>query len=57
MVFLKVYDAKEEEWEFVLEDYQPVIPEGLRWRDWASDDEGMTGDELLDFVNDKLLLN
>lgn len=56
MVFLKYMMQKEEEWEFVLEDYQPVIPEGLRWRDWASDDEGMTGDELLDFVNDKLFV-
>jgi type I restriction enzyme M protein len=54
MIFLKVFDAKEEEWEFMIEDYQPVIPEGLRWRDWAADDEGMTGDELLDFVNNKL---
>ncbi|MED1875491.1 type I restriction-modification system subunit M N-terminal domain-containing protein, partial [Brevibacillus borstelensis] len=54
MVFLKVFDAKEEEWELLKDDYQPIVPEGLRWRDWAQDDEGMTGDELLDFVNNKL---
>lgn len=53
MLFLKVFDAKEEEWS--LEDnYQNVIPEGLRWRDWAADDEGITGDALIDFVNNKL---
>ena len=30
------------------------MPENLRWRNWAGDPEGMTGDELLDFVNDHL---
>lgn len=54
MIFLKVFDAKEEEWELMDDDYTPIIPEGLRWRDWAADDEGITGDELLDFVNNKL---
>ncbi|NLM10451.1 MAG: SAM-dependent DNA methyltransferase [Clostridiaceae bacterium] len=54
MIFLKVFDAKEEEWELIDDNYTPIIPEGLRWRDWAADDEGITGDELLDFVNNKL---
>ena len=40
------------EWEF-RPDYRGVIPEGLRWRDWASDKEGITGDALISFV-DKL---
>lgn len=54
MVFLKVFDAKEEEWELMRDEYRAIVPEGLRWRDWAADDEGITGDELLDFVNNKL---
>lgn len=54
MIFLKVFDAKEEEWELEYETYQSVIPEELRWSNWASDDEGITGDELLDFINNKL---
>jgi len=55
MIFLKVFDAKEQEWELIYgKDYKPIVPEGLRWRDWAENDEGMTGDELLDFVNNKL---
>lgn len=54
MIFLKVYDVKEESWELTDENYQSIIPEELRWRNWASDDEGITGDELLDFVNEKL---
>ncbi len=54
MVFLKVFDAKEEEWELMRDEYTPIVPEGLRWRDWAANDEGMTGDELLDFINNNL---
>lgn len=54
MIFLKVFDAKEEEWELEYDDYESVIPEELRWSNWASDDEGITGDELLDFINNKL---
>lgn len=54
MIFLKVFDAKEEEWELMQDDNTSIVPEGLRWRDWAANDEGITGDELLDFVNNKL---
>lgn len=54
MLFLKVYDAKEAEWEIFEEDYKSIIPEDLRWRNWAEDEEGMTGDELLEFVNERL---
>lgn len=53
MIFLKIFDAKEEEWE-LDNNYKPIIPKGLRWRDWAADSEGMTGDELIDFINNKL---
>ena len=48
LLFLKAFDAKEMEWEF-RPDYQGVIPEGLRWRDWAEDKEGITGDALIAF--------
>ena len=41
MLFLKVYDAKEAEWELFEEDYKSIIPEDLRWRNWAEDEEGM----------------
>lgn len=54
MIFLKVFDAKEEEWELEYDDYESVIPEELRWSSWAADDEGITGDELLDFINNRL---
>ena len=57
LLFLKIYDAKEQEWEFNEDDYQSVIPEACRWRNWAADDHSgnaMTGDRLLDFVNNTL---
>lgn len=54
MIFLKIFDAKESEWEILDDNYTPVIPQNLRWCEWAENDEGMTGDELIDFVNNKL---
>lgn len=52
MIFLKVFDDKEKEWELEYEDYRSVIPEKYRWRNWAANREGITGDELLDFVSE-----
>lgn len=57
MFFLKVYDAKEEEWEFYDYKYISLIPEQLKWRNWAIDDKSnnvMTGEKLLLFVNNLL---
>ena len=55
LLFLKVFDALEEELEFTKDDYHSPIPEPLRWRNWAADAEGMTGDALLDFVDNQLI--
>lgn len=57
MLFLKVYDAREEFWEFYDDDYESIIPEECRWRNWAVDDKSgkaLTGEDLLDFVNNML---
>lgn len=57
MFFLKVYDAKEEEWEFYDENYKSLIPNELKWRNWAVDDHSantITGDKLLELVNNQL---
>lgn len=54
LLFLKVFDAQEQELELELDDYREPIPEAFLWRNWAADNEGITGDELLDFVNDEL---
>lgn len=54
MLFLKIFSDSEENWSFYEEGYESPIPAELQWSAWASDDEGITGDELLDFVNNKL---
>lgn len=54
MFFLKIFDDREQELELLEDNYQSPIPAGLRWRDWAIDSEGITGNELLDFVNSEL---
>ena len=57
MLFLKVYDEKENDWEFNEDDYKSFIPENCRWRNWAKDNgdgEAITADALLDFVNNTL---
>ena len=53
MLFLKLYDAKEEEWEIEEDNYISIIPEEYRWRNWAIDNKdgkAMTGDSLSTFV-------
>jgi len=57
ILFLKLYDAKEFDWEFNDDNYKSIIPENLRWRNWAvdkKDGKTLTGDELLNFVNNEL---
>lgn len=57
MLFLKVYDTKEADWEIDEDDFSSIIPENCRWRNWAKDDKSgnaMTGDTLLSFVNNTL---
>ena len=57
MLFLKVYDAKEQDWQWEDEEYVSIIPEKCRWQNWAVDDHtgtALTGDKLLNFVNNTL---
>jgi type I restriction-modification system DNA methylase subunit len=55
LLFLKIFDAQEEELEFEQDNYRLPIPERLLWRNWAADAEGITGDALLDFVNRRMV--
>ncbi|MGL4993308.1 MAG: N-6 DNA methylase [Bacteroidales bacterium] len=58
MVFLKVYDAKEQEWELDDDNYVSIIPEHLKWRNWAedlNDGKALTGEDLVKFVNDEVI--
>lgn len=51
MLFLKAFDFKEDEWEITEDDYYPVVPEQYRWKNWAEDAEGSTGDALLAHID------
>jgi len=55
LLFLKIFDAQEEDIEFEQSNYRSPIPEEYLWRNWAADKQGITGEELLDFVNNNLL--
>lgn len=56
LLFLKVYDTKERDWEFEDDKYTSIIPTTCRWRNWAHEEggKGMTGEALLNFVNNTL---
>ena len=55
MFFLKIFDDREIELEAIRDNYKSALPRHLRWSEWAADAEGITGDALLDFVNNTLL--
>lgn len=55
LLFLKIFDSQEENLEFEQEGaYKAPIPKKYLWRNWAADPEGITGEELLNFVNNEL---
>lgn len=54
MLFFKIFSDKDKELELVQDDYTSPMPAGLHWDEWASNDEGITGDELLAFIDQKL---
>ena len=54
MIFLKLFDDKDKEKELLNSRYKSPIPAALQWRAWAGDDEGITGDALIAFVNNEL---
>jgi type I restriction enzyme M protein len=57
ILFLKVYDAKKRSWKFHDDNYKFVIPQKYRWQTWAvdkKDGKAITGDALLNFVNNEL---
>lgn len=54
LLFLKIFDGQEQQLEFEQDNYRAPIPEKYLWRNWAADDQGITGDALLAFVNEDL---
>ena len=55
MISLKILDDKDKELELINDKYVSSMPKKLQWRNWAADDEGMTGDALKEFVDGKLI--
>src|SRR5205814_2988044 len=55
MFFLKIFDDREKEFELVRDNYKSPLPKHLRWSEWATDAEGITGEALLDFADNTLL--
>src|SRR5699024_630984 len=54
MLFLKIFCDKDKELEVLQDDYVSPIPTAYQWDNWAADDEGITGDELAEFVDRQL---
>lgn len=58
MLFLKIFSDKDRELEMMNDKYKSPIPNEFHWvkekGNWAGDDEGLTGDDLLKFVDQKL---
>ena len=54
MFFLKIIDDQDQQLELLQDDYRSPIPDNLRWRAWAANPEGITGDELVSFINGEL---
>lgn len=54
LLFLKIFDDKEEEWRLTIPGYKSPLQARFRWSAWARDSEGITGEELIDFVNNEL---
>lgn len=54
MFFLKIIDDQDQELELFRDGYRSPIPARLQWRAWAADPEGITGEDLLAFINDDL---
>lgn len=54
LFFLKIIDDQDEQLELMKPGYSSPIPERFRWRTWAADPEGMTGETLITFINDAL---
>lgn len=62
MLFLKVFDQREEEWEDDNNNYKSPLPESMRWRNWAAYVPGPDGkkkpqiapSDIVGFVNNEL---
>ena len=52
MLFLKILDDKDQELELLRKGYKSAVPKKFQWRTWAANPEGITGEELIRFIDD-----
>ena len=51
MFFLKIIDDQDQQLEVMQDNYRSPIPEQFQWRSWAANPEGITGENLMNFIN------
>ena len=56
LLFLKIFDQQEKELEIVDANYKNIIKSEFQWRSWAEDPEGITGERLIQFVENELFV-
>ncbi len=54
LLFLKIFDDKEDEWQITVPGYKSPLQSRYRWSNWAKNAEGETGEDLIDFINNDL---
>ncbi|MBN2791447.1 MAG: SAM-dependent DNA methyltransferase, partial [Desulfuromonadales bacterium] len=54
LIFLKIFDDKEQEWQITIPGYKSPLPPRFRWSTWAKNQEGETGEDLITFINNEL---
>jgi type I restriction enzyme M protein len=54
LLFLKIFDDREKEWKALVKGYKSPLQTRFQWTNWAANAEGITGEELIDFVNNEL---
>ncbi|MEO7213374.1 MAG: class I SAM-dependent DNA methyltransferase [Mucilaginibacter sp.] len=54
MIFLKIFSDKELNWKDEIDGYRSPIPEKFKWSNWAGEKGGLSGDELIEFINNEL---
>lgn len=55
LIYLKILDDEDKALEIRKDKFIPTLPKKYQWRTWAGPLDGMTGDKLIDFVNNDLL--
>ena len=56
LLFLKIFDDKEDEWQITVPGYRSPLQSRFLWSNWAKNPEGETGEDLILFINNELFM-